>query len=233
LDRLVGLALIADAEERPRANVPATAVVEAAPCGWWYAATIPRGRELAVFFTDADLLPRGRHNLGEFLRDQLARSPLTRPGRDFVEERLGRRQWTGFDARSGIRRTAIADGWVAIGDALMAFDPLCGRGVTEALACGIEVADWLLRAGRADEEDGLPNWTANAAERFNQYCAQRVATYGAQKRWGDMAFWQRRQRSRTPVSSLLPRANRPTSMPTYTGARSMPSSNSSLQNGPP
>jgi flavin-dependent dehydrogenase len=228
LDRLVGIALIADTGERVRSNPPAPALVEAAPCGWWYAATIPNGNKLAVFFTDGDLLPRGKHNLGEFLRDQLARSPLTRTGRDFADERIGRRQWTGFDARSGIRRVAIADGWVAVGDALMAFDPLCGRGVIEALTFGIEVADWLLQPGQAKREE-LPIWTANAAQRFNEYRAQRVTTYGAEKRWGDMAFWQRRQEELTTVSSHLPRANDPRSARTYTGARSMPAPNSSLQ----
>ena len=65
---------------------------------------------MVVFFTDGDLLPRGKDKLAAFLFDQLARSPLTRTGRNFVEED-GRRQWTGFDARSSIRRTAIADGW--------------------------------------------------------------------------------------------------------------------------
>ena len=148
-----------------------------------------------MFFTDGDLLPRGKRNLAEFLFDQLARSPLTRTGRDFVEERIGRRQWTGFDARSSIRRTAIADGWVAVGDALMAFDPLCGRGVTEALRSGVEVADWLVRSGHTTIE-GLPIWAANAAERFNSYCAQRAAIYGAERRWADMAFWQRRGEDR-------------------------------------
>jgi flavin-dependent dehydrogenase len=191
LDRLVGIALIAGTGERPGSHIPDAASVEAAPCGWWYAATIPNGGQVAVFFTDGDLLPPGRPNLAEFLSDQLACSPLTRTGRDFVGEQIGRRQWAGFDARSSIRRAAIADGWVAVGDALMAFDPLCGRGVTEALLSGVEVADWLVESGHTTIE-GLPIWAVNAAERFNSYCAQRTAIYAAERRWGDMAFWQRR-----------------------------------------
>jgi flavin-dependent dehydrogenase len=206
LDRLVGIALISGAAERP--DLPAAALVEAAPCGWWYAATTPNGTRLAVLFTDGDLLPRGKHSLGEFFRDQLACSPLTRAGRDFLDERIARRQWTGFDARSGIRRTAIADGWVAIGDALMAFDPLCGRGVTEALTSGLEVADWLMRCGQSKAE-GLPIWATNAAERFNRYRAQRAAIYAAESRWDDRAFWQRRQEDRVSADTHLARADRP------------------------
>jgi flavin-dependent dehydrogenase len=97
----------------------------------------------------------------------------------------------GEGPRSSIRRTAIADGWVAVGDALMAFDPLCGRGITEALLSGVEVADRLVQFSHTKIE-GLPIWATNAAERFNSYCAQRAAIYGAERRWGDMAFWQRR-----------------------------------------
>jgi flavin-dependent dehydrogenase len=228
LDRLVGIALIGGAGEGPCSHRPAAACVEAAPCGWWYVATIPNGSKVAVFFTDSDLLPRGKPKLAAFLFDQLARSPLTRAGRDFVEERIGRHQWTGFDARSSIRRTAIADGWVAVGDALMAFDPLCGRGVTEALMSGMEVADWLVRSGHTKIE-GLPIWAANAAERFNSYCAQRAAIYGVERRWGDMAFWQRRGEDRVTAASHLPRADYLGPAPAHAGERSRPPSNSSLQ----
>ena len=63
LDRLVGIALIAGAGERPHSNIPAAVFVEAAPCGWWYAATIPNGGKVVVFFTDGDLLPRGKDKL--------------------------------------------------------------------------------------------------------------------------------------------------------------------------
>jgi hypothetical protein len=89
----VGIALIGGAGEGPCSHRPAAACVEAAPCGWWYAATIPHGSKVVVFFTDGDLLPRGKPKLAAFLFDRLSRSPLTRTGRDFVEERLGRCQW--------------------------------------------------------------------------------------------------------------------------------------------
>ena len=57
----------------------------------------------------------------------------------------------------------------------MAFDPLCGRGITEALLSGVEVADWLVQSSHTKIE-GLPIWATNAAERFNSYCAQRATT---------------------------------------------------------
>jgi len=71
----------------------------------------------------------------------LQQSPLTFAGFD-SEEQSERARWVGFDARSSLRRIAISDGWLAVGDASFAFDPLCGRGVTEALSSGCDAANW-------------------------------------------------------------------------------------------
>lgn len=192
LDQLFGVALIGQAGELAKTRAPAPATVEAAPAGWWYSVAIPDGRLLTVFFTDADLLPKGKRALGVFLKDQLARSPLTWAGSEFARGCIERGQWTGFDARSSICRMVISDGWVAVGDALMASDPLSGRGVVEALASGMEVADCLLRPGQTRRAE-LPSWAASAAQRFNEYRAERMVAYGMEMRWVDSVFWRRRR----------------------------------------
>ena len=166
--------------------------MEATRHGWWYTVTIPDGRTLAVFFTDSDLLPMGRYLRGRFLRDQLASSPLTRARCESFERGMANSRWSGFDARSSIRRVVMSQGWVAIGDAAMAFDPLCGRGVGEAITSGIEAADWLLQSCPIGD-NGLPSWIEGVARRFNRYCAQRLSIYGSETRWTGSAFWQRRQ----------------------------------------
>jgi flavin-dependent dehydrogenase len=191
LDRLVGIAMIEDAPARARSGSPVRALVEAAPSGWWYSAAVPQGGRLGVFFTDADLFG-GKDRLGNFLREQLRQSPLTEAECGFVKDQIARRQWFGFDARSSIRRIVVSDRWAAIGDAAMAFDPLCGRGVTEALSSGIEVAEWLLQSCRI-EANGLPAWAEHAATRFNDYCIQRLLTYASETRWVASRFWRRRQ----------------------------------------
>ncbi len=195
LDRLVGIALIE--QPNPSRSPPrtVTALVEAVRWGWWYSAVLPDGRGLAVFHTDADLLPRTQADRAEFLRDQFAGAPLTRARCEFVDERIGGRSWKAFDARSSVRRMVVADGWVVIGDAAIALDPLCGRGVSEALRSGIEVADWLLQSAPV-QADGLPTWVGRAALRFNDFCAQRLAVYREETRWRDAQFWRRRLHAR-------------------------------------
>lgn len=192
LDRLVGLALIEEAGGDSRSRDPMATLVEAACCGWWYSVRLPDGRMLAVFFTDSDLLPKGRQDRGRFLHDQLEGSPLTRTRCECFQRGIESHRWSGFDARSSIRQVVMSDGWVAIGDAAMAFDPLCGRGITEALAAGVEAADWFLQSCPAGEA-GLPLWIGRVAQRFNDYCAQRLAVYGRETRWAGSLFWQRRR----------------------------------------
>jgi 2-polyprenyl-6-methoxyphenol hydroxylase-like FAD-dependent oxidoreductase len=71
LDRLVGFAMINDAPAHERSGSSTDALVEAAPCGWWYSAAVPQGGRVAVFFTDADL-SRGKHAFGQFLARRIA-----------------------------------------------------------------------------------------------------------------------------------------------------------------
>ncbi len=191
LDRLVGIALLERTKAQESTYSSTTALVEAAPCGWWYSAIIPHNGRLAVFFTDADLLA-GKNNLGKFLRGQLSYCPLIGAECAYIHDWTVRRDWCGFDARSSIRRIVISNGWVALGDAAIALDPLCGRGITEALRSGTEVGEWLLRSSRVDQ-NGLPAWAERAATRFNDFIVQRRATYARETRWANSRFWQRRQ----------------------------------------
>lgn len=171
IDRLVGIALLGEYPRCPSVGAPATAIVEATSCGWWYSVHVPDGRRIAVFYTDADLLPKGNHDRAAFLLKELDQGPLTRSACEYVGTIIAHHRFKGFDARSSIHRFAMSDGWTTVGDAMMAFDPLCGRGVSEAISSGIEAADWLLQSGTEDP-DALPSWIQPNANRFNQYRKQ-------------------------------------------------------------
>ena len=188
LDRLIAVAILGAV--RDKGPFAESALIEAAPYGWWYSVGLAEGQALAIFFTDADLLPHGKANISSFLKQQL-QSEYTRRRCPFIEECLTRQLWKTFDARSSVRRVVVSDGWAAAGDALMAFDPLSGQGVTEALNSGIEVAEWLLNQP-ARKSASLPAWVEAASIRFNDYIEQRLLTYGYEKRWSGLPFWQRR-----------------------------------------
>jgi flavin-dependent dehydrogenase len=192
LDRLVAIAAVRiDGEELSRACSRA-ALVEATPNGWWYSTTLPDGRALWVFFTDMDLLPSGKRAVDRFLAEQIDAAGLTRARYELASTGSRHSSWKGFDARSSIRRIVLARRWVAIGDAAMAFDPLRGRGVIDALQSGIEVADWLLWHPHGRDDGEVPGWATTAADRFNDYYRDLSAIYGRETRWSGSIFWQRR-----------------------------------------
>jgi flavin-dependent dehydrogenase len=190
LDRLVGVAILGTVTIRATSRHGDGPLIESTPGGWWYSVALPSGEMLAVFFTDADCLPGGRDRLLEFLGAELQRAERTRERIELGGGSSERHRVQCFDARSSIRQVAASDRWAATGDALIAVDPLCGQGVTQALGAGFEVADWL--AGPRGREGTVPDWARRAAERFNRYMEERIEIYSRETRWRELPFWQRR-----------------------------------------
>ena len=88
LDRLVGIALIASAGEGPHSNIPARGTSKRRRAGGGMRQRSRMAAGGSVLYRRRPVAAR-QGNLGQFLFDHLARSPLTRTGRDFVEERIG------------------------------------------------------------------------------------------------------------------------------------------------
>ena len=196
IDRLVGIALLDSDRESRDAGMPGAAIVEAAPRGWWYSARIPDGSRIAIFFTDADLLPKGRDDRATFLLDELEQCPLIEAACTFAGPTIKQQRWIGFDARSSIQHVAMSKGWTAVGDSIMAFDPLCGRGISEAISSGLRIADWLLDTCAAERDpEPLPAWVRDAAAQFNAYRYERHSAYSRETRWPTSTFWERRRQS--------------------------------------
>lgn len=109
-------------------------LVERTAAGWWYSAGLADA--LVVSF-------QGHPGAGP------APGPET-------AARIGARavpRWRRFAAGSARLGAIAGEGWLAIGDAAMAHDPLSGHGIIAALASGLEgaaaIADWLDGAGDA------------------------------------------------------------------------------------
>jgi flavin-dependent dehydrogenase len=133
-DRLVGLARFYEA--LPTAD-PRT-FIEACEAGWWYAAALPGGRAVAVLFTDADLVRRGRQRRERYWNELLARTDLVG---DHLCAGTGASPLCTAAACSGVLSTCAGAGWLAIGDASQSWDPLSGQGITRALTSAVQAAD--------------------------------------------------------------------------------------------
>jgi len=180
-DRLVALVGVV----RPGAGAgdDQRALIEATEHGWWYSARLPDGGLVLAFHTDAG--PGLARSWDRFL----AAAPHTtaRAGGARLARLLR------VAAASVRREPAAAPGWLAVGDAAAAHDPICGLGVQWALESGLAAAGAIVA--------GAPSAHADAAarRRFDAYLAQRAAYYRAEPRWPRAPFWLARHADAGPA----------------------------------
>jgi len=174
VDRLVGVAVVSSAKRSISNKTP---TVRAFAHGWTYFARLCTGHDVNMLFTDADILAAHRKAFLRLLGGANGQTSAPRP------------QPIVFDARTSFRRMVACDGWCAIGDALIAIDPLAGRGVSEALKTAEAAVEWALPLPKVS---GCPDWAHDAARRFNRYLIERMTVYAAEQRWAKSPFWSRR-----------------------------------------
>ena len=187
-DRLIGLAGLLTARS-PESGCDACTLVEASPDGWWYSALLPDARLIAVYMTDADLLPTRPQSRFAFWQTQLEQTIHTRARR------------RGFDHQASLRVVAASSSrldrvtgrnWLAAGDAALAFDPLSSQGMRQALASGISAGEALHRC-LSGEAAALGEYGSGTQRVFAEYARQHSVYYGRERRWPQSVFWERRQ----------------------------------------
>ena len=96
--------------------------------------------------------------------------------------------------------TVAGPGWVAAGDAAVAFDPLSSQGIVTALVMGRE-------AGRVAAGLATPSeYTGQYESLLLEHLALATAYYGIEERWPTSPFWARRRgriRTGTAPSSTV------------------------------
>lgn len=181
-------ALVAEAQwythDRREASAEG-ALVEAVEDGWWYSASLPGGRGVAMFMTDHDLLT------DRAWVDRLAGAPVT-------TMRLGSWRLDGErvvrPAHSQSMDVAAGEGWAAAGDAASAFDPISSMGIGFSLRSGMESARVVVGALEGDAEPAK-YYAASIRRIHAEYRERLKAIYAAERRWPEHAFWARRHES--------------------------------------
>ena len=191
-DRLVGLASVLSARPResngPENGCDSCTLVEACTDGWWYSALLPAGRIMAVYLTDADLLRRHGKAWNAFWQARLQQAVHTQMRLRTFDLRAVPRV---VAANSSRLNYMSGRGWLAVGDAEMAFDPLSSQGLVQALASGIRAGEGL--NGRlAGEVAATDEYDIRANDAFRDHLRLRAVYYGREQRWPQSVFWQRR-----------------------------------------
>lgn len=177
--------------------------IEAAAQGWWYSSRLPgsdhgQSRRLVVFFSDKDLpvakLATTPQGFEQLLRETKHIAPL-------LWER-------GYEASGAIRGAPAhsqrlerfcGDGWLAVGDAAQAYDPLSSQGIDKALNTGSHAGHMIHYA--LTDEPGLLDASNSFIRRYDEeqrrlwadYITQRDYYYTIQPRWAEEPFWERRR----------------------------------------
>ena len=85
-------------------------------------------------------------------------------------------------------------GWLAVGDALMSFDPLSSSGISGALSDGLAAADALLPwlADAHGMAFAARSWASRADVSWRRFLDQRRKHYATETRWPDSPFGRAR-----------------------------------------
>jgi flavin-dependent dehydrogenase len=189
-DRLIGIA----AYFQGVGGEDSFTLVEAVASGWWYSTPLPGGKFIAAYMTDSDLIDHAAARRPDGWRALLEMAEHT--SRRVPEEDYPRPAAPRVLAAHTSRLSAVSgEGWLAVGDAAVAHDPLASYGISAALGAGFYAA-----AAAADylrgSSEALHEYAQLIDKAFAQYLLMHHDRYLSEQRWPDTTFWRRRHAPR-------------------------------------
>lgn len=171
-------------------------LLEAVPNGWWYCAALPDQRLAVALATDSATL-RAHHLADDDQWTQQLLSTRHLAPRLVSAERVG--PLVVRNAPSFILNRVAGQGWLAVGDAASAHDPIASQGIYKALEDAFAASDALCDGL---EERARLTFSNLVSDRFEEYLANRDYLYGLEQRWPTEMFWKRRHEAATHSSSV-------------------------------
>lgn len=192
-DSLVGITAFLDFQD----NKPKTEdiLVESVPEGWWYSAWLPDGKLIVVLMTDIEIMRQQQLHKEHQWSRLLSKANHT-----------SQRAWGGTlvyplavkPAHSHILDRAVGDDWIAVGDAVAAFDPLSSMGIGHAMTSGSHAAVALIEHLSSNKGELLKEYQSGLERNFETYLRMRHMYYEMEKRWLEAPFWKRKTQL-TPI----------------------------------
>ena len=188
-DSLVALCAVVEAGRG--VSEVAYSVVESAEEGWWQVARSSAGQAVVSLFTDSDLAAGMGSGVGVW-HAWLSR---TRHVAALLDRPPAPRHVSRIAAWSHCLEPAQGPGWVAVGDAAAARDPLVSAGTFDAMDSGIDAAEAAVGYLRGNP-GVLDRYGRDVRERFSDHRTECLGRYALERRWPDSAFWKRRLRGK-------------------------------------
>lgn len=153
-------------------------IIEAVPQGWWYGCVLPDERPLIALQVAPRDVPRVRKQFIDLLAETIHMKRL------FTNARFASPSGVIESGGSRLNRF-VGPGWIACGDAAIAFDPLSSQGIYTALYTG-------MRAARAVQDAAFEGYAAHLEEIWHYYQERVFNEYKAVRRWPEAEFWRTR-----------------------------------------
>ena len=169
----------------PCGNWAGEVLVESAPDGWWFSALAPSGELSVSWFTEGRLLRPDDRSLVSFERrlrktvHTAARVSTLLPQK--VESRL---------ARTDRLTMTASEGWIAVGDAATACDPLGSQGLVKALQSSALACE-LIVSNRTYDPVSLRTYNEIQIDYLERFLRERHFFYAMERRWPEAPFWRR------------------------------------------
>ncbi|NEP30200.1 MULTISPECIES: FAD-dependent oxidoreductase [Moorena] len=200
LDQLI--CAIAFFELPPSWHFSKLTLLEAVEYGWWYVAKLPNNRLATVVASEPSIIKEARlHRMENWLTYLKETKHISKELVDCCAiDNLSVSSASQAKAQEPMVCTApsfrldqtTGDGWLAVGDAASAFDPISSQGIYKALWDGLKAAKAITSYLHGDSR-GLEEYESLITSRFNNYLTQRNYFYKMERRWPASPFWQRRQ----------------------------------------
>lgn len=183
--RFVHDAIVAVTWLAPSNGASAYALLETAADGWFYSAEREDGCVAAMFVTDARRLRSTRSGIARAVATALKRAPHTSMRVRHPAQECPRV----VSAAVSMRSPAAGPQWVSVGDAAASMDPLCGRGVVDALDSAFAATAVI---GSSGSSAALAAYQHSLSTRWLRDLAIRREYYASERRWSRSGFWRRR-----------------------------------------
>lgn len=202
---------IAFFELPPGSHFSKLTILEAVEYGWWYVAKLPNNKLATVVASESSILKEtGLQRINNWLT-------YLKETKYIYQELADCCALDNFSVSSASQvkagdpmvcaapsfrlDRASGNGWLAVGDAASAFDPISSQGIYKALWDGLKAAKAIASYLHADSRS-LEEYESLIASRFANYLTQRNYFYQMERRWLTSPFWQRRH-ERTGWNSSL------------------------------
>ncbi|NET55645.1 MAG: NAD(P)/FAD-dependent oxidoreductase [Symploca sp. SIO2E6] len=200
LDQLI--CAIAFFELPPDSHFAKLTLLEAVEYGWWYVAKLPNNKLATVVASEPSMIKdTGLHRMENWRAYLKETKHISKELADCgAIDNLSVSLTPQAKAQDPMVCAApsfqldqtTGNGWLAVGDAASAFDPISSQGIYKALWDSLKAAQAIASYFQGDSR-GLQEYESLIASRFDNYLTQRNYFYKMEQRWPTSPFWQRRQ----------------------------------------